>query len=82
MSCFNDFKEFRHRKFVVVGSTIIPDVPDKKRVYGFRKFAQITFYIKDNMVVKRYRYAHIVQGRSIALHVLNGVSVGMKHVRA
>ena len=77
----NDFKEIAYRKFSIVGRTIKPDVPDKKGIDGFRKLAQITFNVEDDMVVQRHRYAHIVQRCSKALHVLDGVSIGVKHVR-
>ena len=74
--------EVRQRETVVIACPIGPYRPDEQWEYGLGVLAHIVVEIKDTVVVQRDSHTRVVQRRSIALQVLDGIGISMKHVGA
>lgn len=73
--------EVGEREFRVVARAVHPDRPDKERVARLGEGPHISLKVEDGVVVERHHDAYIVEAGGITLEVLDGVYVGVKHVR-
>ena len=78
----DDACEVGHREAVVVARAVSPHAPDEQREDGLAVLRQEVLKVEDAVVVERDADANLVERGRVALHVLDGVCVGVEHVAA
>ena len=77
----DDAQKVGERELAVVGCAVVPDVPDEERIDGAGILSQILLHVEDAVIVERHGDTDLVERRGVALHVLDGVGVGVEDVR-
>ena len=77
----DDTQKVGERELTVVGCAVVPDVPDEERIDGAGILPQILLHVEDAVIVERHGNTDLVERGSVALHVLDGVGVGVEDVR-
>ena len=77
----DDAQEVGHRELVVAVGAVVPDVPDEERIDGLGQLLEVLLHVEDDVVVERHRHTHVVERGRVALHVLDGVGVGVEDER-
>ena len=73
-------KEVGDGEVAVMRCAVIPDVPDKERIDGLGILPQVFFHVKDAVIIERHGHAHLMERGGIALHVLNGIGIGVEDI--
>ena len=79
---FDSAVEVGNRELAIDRAPVVPDAPHEEREDGFGVKPEPLFEIEDATVGECHHDGHVMQRRSIALKVLDGIGIGMKHVRA
>ena len=77
----DDMQEVGHRELSVSVHAVIPDVPYEERPDGAGEFFEILLYVEDDTVVECHGHAYVMERWRVALHVLDGVGIGVEDKR-
>ena len=76
----HDVVKVEHGELLVHSVAVGPYVPHEKRPHDFGISRKEVLEVEEVAVVERGHDAHMLQSRSIALKVFDGVGIGVKHV--